>query len=501
MFRGILLFFLVTLGIAGSAQKEYYNWYFGGHCSITFNNGTPQPLPEGNNYGLAGAAISDSMGNLLFYTDGYVVYDKINRPTPNGIGLHGKYCYQGSIILQVPGKKNLYYITNVFHESYNPLVIPETGILYSVFDITLNNGFGDIVEGQKNIPIYLPSSGYAANKLTAVRHRNNNDIWIITRSFPGDKFYSFLLSSEGLSTVGLISQSLINISYSDEPLQHFGEVNISPDGTKFAAAYSALGCIEYGAFNTETGRYTPQFIISPDTICSGLEHSSPVGIEFSPDSKLLYCCHNDHSNFECAVIQQFDVSIPDSALVKQSEITIGIGVAGLLQTGPDGKIYGGLFGDNRLSVIHNPNARGLFCNFQFASVSLGEGNREYFYGLPQMLQKYFSYINYTAACTNQPTLFTPNIYPVPDSVCWNFGDASSGVNDTSTLLNTSHVYHTPGDYSVSLISYWPGGRSNTSVKVISVLPAPFPNIGDTAFICKGDSVALESDIFESYLWS
>ena len=86
MFRGILLFFLVTLGIAGSAQKEYYNWYFGGHCSITFNNGTPQPLPEGNNYGLAGAAISDSMGNLLFYTDGYVVYDKINRPTPNAIG-------------------------------------------------------------------------------------------------------------------------------------------------------------------------------------------------------------------------------------------------------------------------------------------------------------------------------------------------------------------------------------------------------------------------------
>ncbi|MDD2529521.1 MAG: hypothetical protein PHT26_15910 [Lentimicrobiaceae bacterium] len=205
--------------------------------------------------------------------------------------------------------------------------------------------------------------------------------------------------------------------------------------------------------------------------------------------------------YECSRIHQFDVSVADSALVKQSEYIVGIGIVGGLQTGPDGKIYGGLFGDNTLSVINNPNQKSIFCNYSFRSVPLGTGNREYRWGLPQMLQKYFSYINYTAGCINQPTLFTPNIYPVPDSVCWNFGDASSGVNDTSTLLNTSHVYHTPGDYSVSLISYWPGGRSDTSVKVISVLPAPFPNIGDTAFICKGNSVTFESDVFDSYLWS
>ncbi len=501
MLRRILFIFLVTMDIACCAQNEYHNWYFGGHCGITFNNGVPQPLPEGNNYGHAGAAMSDSLGNLLFYTDGYCLYDRINRPI--AIGLHGKYSYQGSIILPLPGSLTLYYIINVFYESYNISLIPETGILYSIFDITLNNGFGDIVEGKKNIPIYLPSTGYALEKLTAVRHRNNKDIWIITRSFPGNEFYSFLLTSEGLSTEGLISQSLINISYSDEPLQHFGEVNISPDGTKFAAAYSGLGCIEFGHFNTETGRYTPQFIIKPDTICSGVGDSSPVGLEYSPDSKLLYCSHNNHTILvnECADIQQFDVTIPDSALVKNSEITIGKGVAGLLQSGPDGKIYGGKFGDNRLSVINYPNTKGIFCNFQFASLSLGEGSREYFFGLPQMLQKYFSYINYAAACINQPTLFTPNIYPAPDSVYWNFGDASSGVNDTSTFLNTSHVYHTPGDYSVTLISYWQGGRSDTSVKVISVLPAPFPNIGDSAFICKGDSVTFESDVFDSYLWS
>lgn len=230
MLRVILFFFLATLSIDCSAQKEYHNWYFGNHCGITFNNGAPQPLPEGNNYGNAGAAISDSLGNLLFYTDGFCIYDRINRPI--AIGLHGKYAYQGSLILQVPGSLTLYYIINVFNESYNISIIPETGILYSIFDITLNNGYGDIVEGQKNKPIYLPWTGYAAEKLTAVRHKNNKDIWIITRSFPGNKFYSFLLTSEGLSTEGLISESLVNISYSDEPLQHFGEVNISPGWDK-----------------------------------------------------------------------------------------------------------------------------------------------------------------------------------------------------------------------------------------------------------------------------
>jgi gliding motility-associated-like protein len=503
MLRFILFFGFILLGITSFSQKEYSNWYFGKHCALTFNNGYPEPLPEGNNMH-DGASISDSLGNLLFYTDGRAVYDRQNRPTPNGGGLFGGHiASQGTLIVKLPLSNHLYYLFNVFPQTILDS-IPGTGLSYSVFDIYLNNGFGDIIADKKNIPIYLPLSGYALSKITTVRHKNNRDIWIVTRNYPGNNFYSYLLTPEELSTVGILSQSFFNLSTTNPSDKYFGEVSISPDGSKMAAAYAPIDNIEFGSFNTESGKFYPLFIFQPDTTCgSPLGTRSPAGLEFSPDSKLLYLSHfyGSIDYYECSKIHQFDVSVADSALVKQSEYIVGIGIVGGLQTGPDGKIYGGLFGDNTLSVINNPNQKGIFCNYSFRSVPLGTGNREYRWGLPQMLQKYFSYINYTVACINQPTLFTPNIYPVPDSVYWNFGDVPSGANDTSTSLNSSHVYHTPGDYPVTLISYWPGGRSDTSVKVISVLPAPFPNIGDSAFICKGDSVTFESDVFDSYLWS
>ncbi len=504
MVRGIFFIIAVFISNYGFSQKEYHNWYFGVHCGLTFNNGYPEPLPEGNNM-RDGASISDSLGNLLFYTDTRVVYDRLNRPIPNGVGLYGNSpITQGTIIVKLPSSNHLYYLFNVYPIS-NFDSIPGSGFHYSVIDMNLNNGFGDIVAGKKNIPVYLPLTGYALNKITAVRHKNNRDVWIIVRSFPGNSFYSYLLTPEGLNTIGKISPSFFDLNHNNHNGQFFGELNISPDGTKFAAAYEEIKDVEYGSFNSETGILSPLVIFDPDTTCGHPQGDRvPVGLEFSPDSKLLYVIqgyagtieHNEYNK-----IHQFDVSIVDSVLIKQSEYIVGFGMSGGIQTGPDGKIYGGLFDDNTLSVINNPNEKGFFCNYSFRSVSLGTGNRKYLWGLPQMLQKYFSYINYTAACINQPTLFNPNIYPVPDSVYWNFGDASSGVNDTSTLINTSHVYHTPGDYPVTLISYWQGGRSDTSVKVISVLPAPFPNIGDSAFICKGDSVTFESDVFDSYLWS
>lgn len=165
---------------------------------MSFNNGYPEPLPEGSNIH-DGASISDSLGNLYFYTDGEVVYDRLNRPTPNGMGLFGTHiATQGNIIVKLPLSDHLYYLFNVFNLASGN--IPGTGLSYSVFDIRLNNGYGDIIEGQKNIPVDLPLSGYALAKITAVRHKNNRDIWIITRNYPGNNFYSFILSPEGLSS-------------------------------------------------------------------------------------------------------------------------------------------------------------------------------------------------------------------------------------------------------------------------------------------------------------
>jgi gliding motility-associated-like protein len=46
---------------------------------------------------------------------------------------------------------------------------------------------------------------------------------------------------------------------------------------------------------------------------------------------------------------------------------------------------------------------------------------------------------------------------------WNFGDPSSGVNDTSTLMSPSHTYNTGGNYTVTLIAVNAYGCADTLI--------------------------------------
>ncbi|MCX6276466.1 MAG: hypothetical protein NT004_00030 [Bacteroidetes bacterium] len=65
---------ILLLPIFGFSQGEFNNWYFGYHSGITFNNGAPQVLPPNSMFqgGQAGISVSDSTGNILFYSNGTV---------------------------------------------------------------------------------------------------------------------------------------------------------------------------------------------------------------------------------------------------------------------------------------------------------------------------------------------------------------------------------------------------------------------------------------------
>ncbi len=495
--RGTIFFILVMFyNQAVYSQKEWNNWYFGKNAGLSFNSGSPAPLTDGNIYAWSGVAtLSDSLGNLLLYSDGSQVWDRTHKRTDNGFGLLGTDATQGTIILPAPGYDSLYYIVTVFHETNNIFSIPGTGLHYSLFDLRLNNGFGDIDPTKKNIEISLPLSGYAIDKLTSIRHKNNRDIWIVTRSFPGNKFYSFLLTSAGITTTGVISTSLVSLNAWET---NTGELNISPDGKKMATAYNMhLHAIEIGNYDIETGTYVPLFVINPSKNIGGI--SSPLGLEFSPDSKLLYCTFGSHPNTDYNVLYQYNAQCSDSTSFFNSEVKIGVGIGDVLQIASDGKIYGGKVVDgNYMSVINNPNERGSLCYFQPGSISLG--GKQSGVSLPQMIQKYFAYFNVQHLCANQPVDFTSNIWPQPDSVYWNFGDTTSGSLDTSTIINPSHIYNAKGNYQVTLIAYWPGDRSDTTIKNITVGQPPDPSLGGNKEICIGGSATLTSAPFESYQW-
>ena len=58
------------------AQKETYNWTFGGNAGMSFHMGEPRQFVPASGSFEGCATISDADGQLLFYTEGESVKDR-----------------------------------------------------------------------------------------------------------------------------------------------------------------------------------------------------------------------------------------------------------------------------------------------------------------------------------------------------------------------------------------------------------------------------------------
>lgn len=88
-------------------------------------------------------------------------------------------------------------------------------------------------------------------------------------------------------------------------------------------------------------------------------------------------------------------------------------------------------------------------------------------------------------CAGQPITFTnlsqQNGGGAITGYLWNFGDPSSGTNNTSTLQHPSHTFATAGTYSVTLTSSNANNCDNSIFKNVVVNPLPTANFtADTA---------------------
>ncbi|HKK12019.1 MAG TPA: T9SS type B sorting domain-containing protein, partial [Flavobacteriaceae bacterium] len=130
----------------------------------------------------------------------------------------------------------------------------------------------------------------------------------------------------------------------------------------------------------------------------------PYGVEFSPNSKLLYVHssndffdqqnqsnQNDPANHR-STLTQFDLSQAD---IQNSETTIDQRqlYRGALQLGPDGKIYRALSatysqGLPYLGVIQNPDVSGTGCNYVHNAIALSPNDSSQ--GLPPFITSFFN---------------------------------------------------------------------------------------------------------------
>ncbi|MEP7196482.1 MAG: gliding motility-associated C-terminal domain-containing protein [Saprospiraceae bacterium] len=349
----VFVFLNVFLNEFVSAQKEANNWYFSENAGINFSTIPPSSINLSQlNTADNSSAISDANGQILFYTDGITVYNKLNQVMPNGFNLAGNQSGgQATLIIPIP-KSNKFIVFSV----------PDVGnksLYYSIVNMGLNNQKGDVE--LKNQKLFDKST----EKIAGIYNCSNDYYWVITHQYETDLFYVYKIDKNGLNRVPVISSvGLVHIGGpSNDVNNSAGQLSISKDGKHIASALYYSGEIELFDFDVSTGK-----ISNPKLIPN---YSRAWGVEFSGDGSKLYISQWTQTN-----ITQFDLNSNNINTIISSAITIGNCsgsggyYSGYLQRGPNDKIYIAQWDSDFLSYIDKPNELGSLCNFRLNGYSL-----------------------------------------------------------------------------------------------------------------------------------
>lgn len=353
----MLILFLLLLQTHPRSQHQNHNWYFGQNAGVTFNTSPPSTIQSEMVAGEGNATISDPIGQLLFYTNGITVWDRNHDTMPNGTGLLGGYSStQSALIVPFPFSKSKYYLFTA-----QDAVGSNSKLSYSIVDMELNNGLGDIQAETKNTLI-LTRIG---EKVTSVLHANGHDIWVITHTRYSSDFYAYHVSSSGLNMIPVIST--IGSIHKNTGV---GPIKPSHHGDKILISGINTNLVELFDFNNTNGTLS-----NPINISALLPPTSKIyGIEFSPNDSLFYLSSSEGNND----LFQIDIATLDTIILNPSAFA---NIYGALQLGPDNKIYMARSAIDFIDIIHHPDQKGLNCEYDDQAITFAE-NILSLHGLP-----------------------------------------------------------------------------------------------------------------------
>ena len=490
--------FLLSI-LHGFTQKQANTWYFGTHVGLDFNQTPPVALNNGIANSQEGSAtISDNNGNLLFYTNGGIVANRKHGLMKNGGGLLGDLSStDNAVIVPSPGNDSIYYLFTI-----GSVFQIDKGLRYSIINMRGDAGFGEVVS--KNI--LLESSAF--EKLAAVKHCNNKDVWIMIHKWNTDEYQAYSVTASGINAAPVISHTGLVITNVED--NSIGKLKFSSKGNQLAAAHSyENNLVELMDFDNTTGVLTNPVVFRatpPGTPPQFLPGT--YAVEFSPNGNLLYV--SDNSLFDGpSALYQFDISSMNASTILASRQTFANPdpwFSGALQIGPDNKIYMAMPGNNALSVIANPDVYGPGCNFKYNEIFLGQNDpNPVQFGLPNFIQSYFNPLanpydfSRSGNCTDKTITFTINRLTGIDSVKWDFGDMQQ-----SQVLQPAHTYASPGFYDVNLIVYkidCSGVSDSITRKIWIANSATFLGADTSSCNLLNLQIGIEEIISTNYLWN
>jgi gliding motility-associated-like protein len=472
----LLVSFLFCFGLLYS-QKQNNQWRFGFGTSINFNT-IPPTFPSGaalptiappiqtGSYIEGTASIADRItGDLLFYTDGQTVWNAQNQPMPNGSELAGSTYLSsvtGAVIVPVPGSCSKYYIFTVGDRE-----IGFEGIKYSLVDMVLNNGLGDIIPGQKSIFLYQNQS-----ECIQVYPKSTQDgYWILTGDQTGLSIAAFEVNASGINTTPIISPINTDTFW----------FRINPQGTKLVITSESGGTYGIKLFDFDA---TSGIVSNPLNIPFPLPNSEGLRyFDFSPSGQYLYATSDQF-------FYQFDISSNNAAniLASATEITTpSLGIYGMPQIGPNGKLY--VVRSPLVYQIDNPNnpaaSIGPITQLPFPNVRTMATLPQLIYVLPDSVFS-ASIVNPSDLCLLNSIPFSVQSASDIVSIAWNFGDPNSGSNNTSTLFSPSHIFSGTGPFIVQAIVNF-GCATKTISLPITINSPVVPTFNTIPALCVGDT--------------
>lgn len=465
-------------------QNENKKWYFGQNAGLDFTSGSPVPLTgSAMNTPDNSATISDAAGNILFYSDGVTVWNRLHNVMSNGSGILGSSTGgQPATIVPHPGNPNLYYLFTCDAYAFS------NGLRYSIIDMSQQSGLG-AVTATKNVQLYTPTT----EKVIAVRHCNRRDFWLITHGWNSNQFKVYLIDNNGINTSPVTTS--VGTIHTGGTLGYYnstGQIAVSENGKRIGLTLYTMGVAEFLDFDNSTG------VVSNPITISGFPNA--WGVEFSTSGNAAYI-----TQWQGSALWQINLLAGNAAAIQASTFLVGTPSgphsnykSGYLRRGPDGKIYVAKYTSSFVGVVNSPDVLGAGCNFVDNGLNLGGPLCTV--GFDNCTFQYFETPSIVVTGTCQ---YSFNLTDTTDivGVNWNFGDPASGPSNNSTLNNTTHNFSSNGTYQVQVILNY-GCFADTLMQ--SVTASGIPNAQFVATIPSCDSsvtISNTSTSANSYLWN
>jgi len=401
-----------TWTIGYSHVKLLSSGYMQGGILMDFNQGS-EPTFSLQSFltSIPQAAICNTQGMLVAYTDGCNIYNRDHQIMSGGASLNpgsafldfcnnslGYALWQGDVFLPSPAHPNQYYLFHLRKDNklWNPV-----NILYSVVDATGANGKGKVLEKNK---VVLSDSIWLSDYITATRHANGRDWWIVAPQRFKTGYHVCLLTSQGVEYKGLQ-----NIGYTTEQV-YGAQIAFSPDGSKFFKHWPEG--VQILDFDRCSGQFSNPYYLYLPINGSG-------GVAVSPSGQYLYLS-------KPSLVYQYDLWANDLSGSRQTIATYDGFESPFpatffqMQLAPNGKIYMNCTnGNNVLHVINHPDLPGLACDLIPHGVTLPAMTDYIFINIPHYRLGALagSPCDSTTSAVHHPTLAPDGIdfYPNPAS--------------------------------------------------------------------------------------